>query len=287
MKKHHSILIANLFGLGLLMLSAIGEARNPTISSWIKNLSYTNILEPKGTYWSDEFSNLAVSGATVHALWYGRKDDWTDRRFVYRRSTNTGAGWDAERVIASQSDFSGSELSPDESATYLCASGETVHVVIPRSFSASADRNWYYVLEYYRSNDNGATFAPAEILVAGADVWRITQPRIACNTQRVVIGYKYAANWYSNYQINLLISDDAGATFRTSQVVASNEKDGRFEDLALSGTDIYVLYYHLLEPYYYGNFQARIGLASSIDDGNSFRSQFLTTKATDGRYYAL
>jgi hypothetical protein len=49
-----------------------------------------------------------------------------------------------------------------------------------------------------------------------------------------------------------------------------------------------VLHWWLLEPYYFGNFQAKIGLSSSIDDGHSFRNRWLsTTKAKDGRFYAL
>jgi hypothetical protein len=283
MNIRKSILISGMVALGLLLSTSVGQARNPPISSWIKNLSYTDVLEPAGAFWEDQYSNLAVVGKTVHTLWYGRKNDWSDERFVYARSTNNGSSWDAARVIASGSDLAGSTFrNQGASNQYLCVSGATVHIVIPRYVPG-----WHYGLYYYRSTDNGATFEPARALIVGADAWHITQPRIACNPQRVVIGYTYWANWYANYHINLLISEDGGAQFRGSPAVGSEDHDGNFEDLALSGTDIYVLYYHLTEPYSYGYFQAQIGLASSIDDGHSFRSQVLTTAATDGRYYAL
>jgi len=273
--------------VGCLLAASSANARNPALSSQIRDLSYTSALEPEGTYWSDEFSNLAVAWQNVHTLWYSRKDDWSDRRFVYRRSTNRGVSWATPLVVAAESDSPGSSLIHNESDRYLCVAGTTVHVVIPRSFPITQQRSWYYNLEYYRSTDSGATFEPARVLVSSADVWHIDQSRIACNPQRVVIAYRTRANWYDNYHINALVSEDKGATFRNTEVVGSNDRDGSLEDLVLSGTEVYVLYYHLLEDYYYGNFQARIGLASSIEDSHTFRSVFLTTPATDGRYYAL
>lgn len=285
--RTYQTLVYRVLMVGLLLVAPGAHARNPALSSQIRDLSYTAELEPVGTYWSDEFSNLAVSGQSVHALWYGRKDDWSDRRFVYRHSVNRGVNWSAPIIVASQSDSAGSSFEPRESDTYLCVSGKTVHIVIPRGFAISAERSWYYDLEYYRSTDNGVSFEPAQVLVSSADNWHVNQSRIACNAQRVVIAYRTNANWYDNYHINVLISEDKGTTFRSTEAVGSNDHGGSVQDLALSGTDVYVLYYHQIENYYYGNFQARIGLASSIDDGHAFRSVFLTTPATDGRYYAL
>lgn len=274
--------------LCLLMLGPdVALAKNPVLSNWMKNLSFTSTLEPEGTVWADEFGDVQAVGKTVHAFWYGRKSDWLDERFVYRRSGNEGATWKKPIVIASQSESPGSALVRDDTARYMCVTGQTVHIVIPRSFPVGTERSWYYNLYYYRSLDNGVSFEPARLLAGGADVWHITQPRIACNADRVVIGYKYAANWYNNYQIPLLISADGGATFGNATATASGDYSGSFEDLALSGTDIYVLHYRLLEPYYYGNFQARIALNSTEDDGATFRERWLTTKAADGRYYAL
>jgi hypothetical protein len=272
----------------LLVLAAGSvQAKNPVVSQWMKNLSYTSLLEPSGTVWGDELGDLGVAGKNVHTLWHGRKDDSTDERFVYRRSVDEGATWKAPVVIASASEYPGSSLVRDGRAKYLCVTGSTVHVVVARSFPVSASRSWHYNLYYYRSTNNGATFEPARLVASGADVWHIRLPRVACNAQRVVIGYQYVANWYNNYQIPLLISDDGGLSFSNAVAAGSGEHSGIFEDLALSGTDIYVLHYRLLEPYYYGNFQARIGLSSSSDDGQGFTERWLTTNATDGRYYAL
>lgn len=273
---------------GLLLLAAgAAEAKNPDVSLWMRNLSSSPVLEADGTLWRDEFADLQVVGKAVHTLWYSFRPEVSDERFVYRRSTDEGANWRPAVVIANKSEYPGSDLINDETAKYLCVSGQNVHIVVPRSFPISATRSWYYNLYYYRSTDGGATFEAERPLVAGADAWHITRPRIACNAQRVVIGYKYAANWYDNYQIPLLISDDAGESFRHALATATGSYGGNFEDLLLYGTDIYVLHYRLLEPYYYGNFQARIGISSSSDDGAHFAERWLTTPATDGRFYAL
>jgi hypothetical protein len=262
------------------------EARNPDISKWISNLSSTPVLEPSEIGpWSDEYSNLAVSGNTVHSLWYSSRFDGDTRtRFVYRRSTNSGSSWSEPIVIAKDSDIVGGSLVSDASARFLCVTGSTVHIVIVRSFGGG---DWAYNICYYRSIDNGATFEPERVILNGTKIWHIGRPRIVGNDKRIVIGYQTSANWYSNYHINLLVSSDNGTNFRNVAVVGSSERDGGFEDIALSGTDVHVLYYHLSEAYYYGNFQARIGVASSRNDCASFNSNSLSTAATDGRYYAL
>lgn len=283
-KKNCNLLWVGIF---IFALANIAEARNPQVSSWMKNLSYTSNLEPPtGIVWRDEFNDLSVSGNTVHALWYGLKNDWSDQRFVYRRSINAGSTWEKEQILVSKLASKG-ELVADSSAKYLCVSGNSVHIIVPISYPISSQRSWYYRLYYYRSINGGKSFETPRVLVEGADVWHITQPRIACNTQRVVIGYKYRANWYDNYQIPLLISDNNGGKFRTANPVSNTQDDGSFEDLLLVGKDIYILHYWLLEPYYFGNFQAKIGLSSSIDDGYSFRNRWISTQAKDGRFYAL
>lgn len=269
----------------LLLLAGAAEAKNPPISSWMTNLSSHPLLEVEGRLWRDEFGDIQIIGKSIHTLWYGFTGE--DRRYVYRRSTDEGASWKAPKVIASASDYPGSNLSQDENAKYLCVSGSNVHIVIPRSMPGGNGRNWYYNLYYYRSSDGGATFELERPIVAGADLWHIEQPRIACNSRRLVIGYRYRANWYDNYQIPLLISDDNGLSFRSASATATSGYHGSFEDLLLHGTDIYVLHYRLLEPYYYGNFQARIGLSSSSNDGARFVERWLTTAAPNGRYYAL
>jgi len=286
-RQQSNLPLLSLFLCALLLVGGAAEAKNPVVSNWMKNLSYTTELEPSGTVWEDELGDIRAVSRTIHTLWFGRKDDWTDRRLVYRRALSEGADWRPAVVIATESEVPGSSLEVSESAQYLCVAGSTVHIVVPRSFPISATRSWYYNLYYYRSTDNGKTFEPARVLAAGADAWHIRQPRIACNASRVVIGYKYDANWYDNYQIPLLISADQGATFRTTQATGTGSYAGSFEDLALNGTDLYVLHYRLTEPYYYGNFQAQIGLSSSADDGGTFTEQWLTTPAADGRYYAL
>ncbi len=263
------------------------ESKNPVVSQWMKNLSYTTALEPSGTVWHDEFGDVRAVGKTVHTLWYSLKYNPQDDRFVYRRSVDEGATWKAPVVIATGSEVPDSYLLRDENAGYLCVSGKTVHIVIARYFPEAGDTKWHWKLYYYRSTDNGASFEPGREVANSTGHHSLSQPRIACNDQRVVIGYKVAANWYDNYAIPLLISSDAGQSFRKVRTTATDAYAGNFEDLALNGTDIYVLHYRLLEPYYYGNFQARIGICSSSNDGASFTNRWLTTPAADKRYYAL
>jgi len=77
MNVRKSFLISGMVALGLLMSSSVGQARNSPISFWIKSLSYPSAIEPAGTFWEDQYSNLAAVGKTVHPLWYGRKNDWS------------------------------------------------------------------------------------------------------------------------------------------------------------------------------------------------------------------
>lgn len=279
--SRYAKLIKNVIFLILTILISTAEARNPNISNWIKNLSYTAVLEPQGEYWEDQIPNVALSGTALHTLWYGVKHDGSDERFVYRRSLDNGATWGKEQVIARNSDIAGTDISDYdmESQTRLCVNEKTVHIVMTRRHPDGL----HYTLEYYRSTDNGATFEGRRALVRGADIWIISHTRIVCNSERVVIAYVYRPNWYASFNVNLLISENAGADFRQAQTLS--EPYGRsltFEDLALSGTDIHVLYRMELAGYQ----QFQIALASSRDDGHSFQSQLLsTTPAPDGGYY--
>ena len=64
--------------------------------------------------------------------------------------------------------------------------------------------------------------------------------------------------------------------------MASNDRDGSLEELALSNGGIHVMFRQIDQAYYYGSFQARIGLATSLNGGTSFQAKFLTTPVAAG-----
>jgi hypothetical protein len=266
-----------------LVFTAPAAARNPDISNFTKNVSG---FEPEGETWEDRYSEVQVSGNYVHIVWVSRKSDWTEIRLCYARSTDGGATFELPRVLYSVT-TSTLDLICGPTLRMMAVEGANVHIAFSRSFPSNAARSWYYNLYYLRSTDNGATFKQPWKLVGGADIWHIQNVRIAADSGgKVTIGYNYYANWYNNYSIRTLNSTDGGVTFKRTVAASSKTYSGSLQDLKRVGDDVYLLYYWLLEPYYYGNFQALISMAVSNDGGATFKRKNLTTKAKDGRYYA-
>jgi hypothetical protein len=68
--------------------------------------------------WS-EFPSVAVSGSTVHVVWYDRRDG--NNEIYYKRSTAGGVTWGADTRLTNNSAYSGGPS--------VAVSGSTVHVV--------------------------------------------------------------------------------------------------------------------------------------------------------------
>lgn len=270
--------------------------RNLDLSLWQTNLSGVSSLEEDDVdpyyQWREQWSNLVVVGETVHTAWLSQRwEGEIQNRIVYRRSTDRGVTWQSPIVVANG--YPGGRphtILSNQNAVQMCVSGQTVHIVESRSYSPEG-ANWYYRLIYHRSTNGGASFEPEKIIHTGTDIWHIEDCRIAAAGQRAVVAFHTRANWYANYSINVLVSDDNGGNFRLCPVVASNDRDGSLEELALSNGGIHVMFRQIDQAYYYGSFQARIGLATSLNGGTSFQAKFLTTPVAAGEYagyyYAL
>ncbi|RJR39726.1 MAG: hypothetical protein C4567_11550 [Deltaproteobacteria bacterium] len=278
-----TVFFITVFCLLMLGIPFQAAARNAAISNFTKNISG---FEPEGETWVDYNSEVQVSGKFVHILWVSRKGDWTEIRICYSRSTDGGVTFELPRVLYSVT-TSTNDLICGPTLRMMAVEGKNVHIAFSRSYPSSAERNWYYNLYYLRSTNNGATFKPPRKLFGGTDVWRIENVRIAADSGgKVTIGYNYYANWYNNYSFRTFNSADGGATFKKKVVGSSADYSGTLYDLKRVGDDVYLLYSWTLEPVYYGNFQALINVAASNDGGATFKRKQLSTKATDGRYYA-
>ncbi len=279
-----------------LVLCAAARAENSQLSKWFNNLSGTTQLEDHTVdayyQWREQWSNLAVVGDTVHTAWYSER--WSGdplHRLVYRRSANRGASWESPIILATGYPPGGAyKMINDRNAIQMCVVGQTVHVIAVRSYWPSG-ADWYYKLFYYRSVDGGKTFGAERTIYTGTNIWHIEQARVAASGQRVVVAFNTRANWYDNYHMMALVSNDNGGTFSTTEAASSVEKSGALEDLVVSGTGIHLLYRRIDQSYYYGSFQARIGVVSSTDGGTTYREKFVTTPvasgANAGKYYAL
>lgn len=276
------LLVFPIVALILILFSGgTAIAANPDISDFTRNLSGVN---PAGQTWDDYNSEVAVSGNYVHVVWFSRRSDWDRARICYTRSTDGGATFEDYRVLHVVNTATKNILSEPE-LRMLAADGANVYVAFSRYEAATDTRSWHYNLIYLRSTDNGATFSTPKVLFAGKDIWHIEQVRIAADSGKLTIGFNYFANWYNNYSMRVLNSTDGGGTFSRSVAGRSDKYSGTLEDLKRVGDDVYLLYRWVLEPVYYGNFQAILNCAASNNGGASFKTSRMTTRATDGRYY--
>ena len=273
------IAVLCLFMLGNAFQAA---ARNPNVSNITKNLSG---FEPAGETWEDFNSEVQVSGNYVHVLWTSRKSDYSEIRVCYARSTDGGATFEPPRVLYSVTTNT-QDLICGPTLRMLAVDDANVYIAFGRSYPASEQRSWYYNLIFLLSTDNGAVFKPPRVLLAGTDAWHIQNTRISAANGKFTIACEYYANTGTYYSVRTFNSIDGGATFKKTVAASSKTYTLNLQDLKRVGDDVYLLYYLLLEPYYYGKFQALIYAAASNDGGTTFTRKPLTTKATDGRYYA-
>lgn len=276
--QRRELVLALMVVFAVFFLHDLCEARDANLSSWTRNLSGN---EPEGEAWKDYNSEVAVVGSSVHVVWASMKSDWSEYRLYYKRSINKGKTFKATVTLIS---LPVGDRNHDATDRVLAVDGETVHVVVSRFYPVSKTRSWYYEVYYFRSTDNGATFEPVRTLFSGSDAWHVHQLRIAASRGGATIGFNYYANWYNNYSVVLLSSDDGGITFTQSTAAGSRDHVGRLEDLKRVGNKVFVLHYYLQEPFSYGHWQALIGCASSTDGGKTFVNNWMTTPAANGEY---
>jgi len=84
-------------------------------SSWGPDTRLTNDL------FASFYPSVAVSGSVVHVVWHDQRDNSGIDEIYYKRSTDGGSSWGADKQLTSESSFS---FSPS-----VTAAGSIVHVV--------------------------------------------------------------------------------------------------------------------------------------------------------------
>lgn len=218
----------------LFFLTLSAMAVGPDRSWWQKNLSgdSTNLvmvsLEPE----------IATSGQYVHLLRTEHSlADYNLRRLVYCRSTDGGNTFEQAVTLEEHAGLSISE----GRARRLAVDGANVHILSARSPGTGGD--WYYVLEYYRSTNNGASFEPTRTMDTSEKAWHIQTPHITAASGQVTIGYVKRPNWYTDFSLVILTSDNGGATFSSKLAARTDRESYDLFDLRRSGSKIAALVY--------------------------------------------
>lgn len=210
------------------------QAVGPDRSFWQKNLS--NDTAERLMVTGDP--EIVVLGNTVHLLRteYAQTNS-SIKQLVYLRSIDNGQSFSAPVVLEEHPglDFDAGRF------RRLAADGTTVHIVSTRQPVWSGG-GWYYELDYYRSVDNGATFQERRALTSGEAAWHIRMPHIAAANGKVAIAYLVYPNWYTDSQLNLLVSSDSGDNFQA--IAASRSSSEHFDlwDLVMEGDRLAVAF---------------------------------------------
>ncbi len=130
-------------------------AKNPDLSYWYKNISESSAPEEPG---ADDFAQeIAVVGNTVHIIWITLKTDGSAYQLYYRRSLDGGQTWQPKQLL-----FEHANLEHTTRYKRLAVSGNVVHIAI--NYGAGSGGDWYYILGYLRSTNNGASFENLRVL---------------------------------------------------------------------------------------------------------------------------
>jgi hypothetical protein len=236
-------------------------------SKWLKNISAPG--DPGAAYIHTGVK-IAVSGNFVHAAWLGSKKDWSGNVLFYTRSTNGGETFEVPRILASDTpaDFFHVTFPPE--FNNLAADGSCVHIVYMVG--------WPNKVQYLRSADNGANFAPANTLSSGS--YSHSSHMAAANGKLVIT---WAANGDDAPQpraVNCAYSSDNGATLRTSTIASAYGSPYRYNvvDTVMSGNHVYVLTQTQDENWF--TTQSRLHLWSSWDGGATFKPSVQVTVPT-------
>ncbi len=252
------------------------QARNADLSNYMLNLSGD---EPDDAIADDHYPEIIVNGDFVHVVWTARALDWSVNYLYYRRSTDGGETWEDKVTLETVSYDSNYEVAHFRR---LAVSGNHVYVISRKRMG-----NWYYILQLFSSDDNGQTFDAPRTLFTGANAYWVNDIMISSDSNNVSIGFVYIPNWYDAYTLYTLDSDDYGETFATDIAAQNGAHKAYLADIIRAADNVYLLFYHQIENYNYGHWQASIYFAGSADGGQSYPYQHsFTTSASNDEYLA-
>jgi hypothetical protein len=235
----------------MLTLSLAAQAKNPQVSSWVKNLSEGTLVEETGD--SDLEPEIKVVGSTVHVVWATGRPSYDKSYVYYKRSLDGGKTFKPKKII-----FEGRLTTVDTSwpSKRLAVSGTNVHVLVSGAMGA------YYL----RSVDNGVSFE-----TIGVSHSYVTGSMVEAVGQQVTLA------WVANYNnVACQNSINNGQDFVPPRVVYSGTDVGLI-DLNISENKIFLFFN---DPFYDWNknrWLSKLHLASSPDGGETFGTQVLHT----------
>lgn len=205
---------------GLLMLTACRSARS---TSGILPPETFCVFEPvSGAYTSMRIPALVITKkGTLLAFCEGRVNsasDWADIDMLMRRSTNKGASWEPQKVIAPRQ-----AGQPTSNPTPIVDQDGTIHLLYQRNYAAA-----YYT----RSTDDGKTWSePVDITYAFEAFrpeydWKVLAPgpghAIQLKNKRLVVPVWLSLNKSHHPScIATIYSDDLGRTWKRGGIVAN------------------------------------------------------------------
>ena len=208
------------------------------------------------------YPDIAVNGANVYVTW---SNDMVDNAEIFfRRSTDSGANWQAAKRLTSNSGFSGYPA--------VAVNGSTIFIVWEGHTPGNNEI-------YFRSStDGGATWQAAKRLTNNAG--NSHAPRVA------VSGANLCVVWWDdtpgNFEIYFRKSLDGGATWQTAVRLTNNSGGSWDPDIVGYGSNFYVVWDDVSST------NNEVYFRRSIDGGANWQNQKqLTNNAGDSEYASI
>ena len=215
--------LAYLLLLLIKFLAALTACRSGRITSRLQAPQTFSVFEPvSGAYTSMRIPALVLTKkGTLLAFCEGRVNsasDWADIDLLMRRSTDGGATWEPQTVIAARQ-----AGQPTSNPTPIADQNGTIHLLYQRNYAAA-----YYT----RSLDDGKTWsAPVDITYAFEAFrpvydWKVLAPgpghAIQLKSKRLVVPVWLSLNKSHHPScIATIYSDDLGKTWKPGEIVAN------------------------------------------------------------------
>lgn len=211
-------------------------------AQWEPDVRLTNDTWSSSTSFNNAWC-VAVSGNTVHVVWFDYRHNNGIAEIYYKRSSDGGLTWGADTRLTNN-------FSSDEFPS-IAVTGSNVHIVW-----VHAQLNIYYK----RSTDGGITWgATTNLTITSSNKW---YPSMAVSGSNVNIIWTDDIDL--NYEIYYKRSLDNGVTWGTNTRLTNNTAFSQYSSIAVSGSDIHVVWSDLRD----GN--AEIYYKRSTDGGTTW-----------------
>ncbi len=212
---------------------------------WQPDVRLTSNAAP--SYTPFNFKSVAVSGSTVHAVWYDERDG--NPEVYYKRSPDDGATWGPDTRLTNAAGFSW--------WSSVAVSGSQVHVVW------MDDRDGNFEIYTKRSLDGGVTWSPDVRLTNEAATSRF--PSVAASGSIVNVTWQDTRD--GNAEIYTKRSTDGGASWGADVRLTVASADSIFASVASAGLTVVVTWeeYRDGNPEIYAKCSANGGATWSAD----------------------